>query len=108
MQAKVLPFWGCPQLATFFTKLLRPLVKYWRCHGHKVVVHLDEGMADKAKAFSSFVQNSLCKAGFVAHPVKSSWELSYQVSWGFQIDLEKERSLSHVGKLRSYYITGIL
>ena len=40
---KVLPV-GLSTACYFFTKLLRPLVKFWRCHGFKVVVYLDYGI----------------------------------------------------------------
>ena len=87
---KVLPF-GISSACYFFTKLLIPLVKYWRGHGHKVV-YLDDGIysveAEKAEAASRFIQESLTNAGFVAHPTKSEWAPSYQVSWlRFEINL---------------------
>jgi len=89
---KVLPF-GLSSACYFFTKLLRPLVKYWRGHGHKIVVYLDDGIcsveAEKAEVASRFIQESLANAGFVAHPTKCQWAPSYQVSWlGFNINLE--------------------
>ena len=88
---RVLPF-GLSTACYFFTKLLRPLVKFWRGHGFKVVVYLDDGIcsipADRAEAASEFIQNTLEQTGFVAHPVKSQWTPSFQVSWlGFDIDL---------------------
>ena len=78
---KVLPF-GLSSACYCFTKLFRPLVKYWQGHGHKVAVYLDDNIcsvqADRAMAASKFIQDSLSKAGFV----------SFQVSWlGFDIDL---------------------
>ena len=88
---KVLPF-GLSSACYFFTKLLRPLVKFWRGHGLRIVVYLDDGIcsvqADKAVSTSQFIQNTLEQAGFVAHPAKCQWTPSYQVSWlGFDIDL---------------------
>ena len=75
-----------------FTKLLRPLIKYWRGHGFKVVVYLDDGIcsvpADCADAASQFIEDSLAAAGFMAHPVKYHWTPSVHLSWlGFNIDL---------------------
>ena len=88
---KVLPF-GLSSAFYFFTKLLRPLVKFWRGHSLRIVVYLDDGIcsvqADRAETTSKFVQSSLQQAGFVAHSVKSQWTPSYQISWlGFDIDL---------------------
>ena len=52
-------------------------MKYWRGHGHKVVVYSDDGIcsvaAEKAEAASRFIQESLANAGFVVHPTKSQW-----------------------------------
>ena len=92
---KVLPF-GLSTACHFFTKLFRPLIKYWRGHGYKVVVYLDHGIcsvhADQAVAASQFIQDSLAAAGFLAHPVKSHWEPSFQICWlGFDIDLSKSQ-----------------
>ena len=88
---KVLPF-GLSSACYFFTKLLRPLVKFWRGHGLKVVIYLDDGIcsvpADRAEAASELIKITLEQAGFVAHPVKSQWTPSFQVLWlGFDIDL---------------------
>ena len=88
---KVLPF-GLSTTCYFFTKLLRPLVKFWRGHNFKVVVYLDDGIcsipADRAEVASELIQNTLEQTGFVAHPVKSQWTPSFQVLWlGFDIDL---------------------
>ena len=88
---KVLPF-GLSSACYFFTKLLRPLVKFWRGHGFRIVVYLDDGIcsvqADRAEAASKFVQSTLDQAGLVAHPIKSKWTPSYQVFWlVFDIDL---------------------
>ena len=90
---KVLPF-GLSSACYFFTKLFRPLVKFWRGHGFRIVVYLDDGIcsvqADRAEAASEFIQTTLDRAGFVAHPVKSQWTPAFEVSWlGFDIDLHK-------------------
>jgi len=90
---KVLPF-GLSSACYFFTKLLRPLVKFWRGHGYRIVVYLDDGIcsmqAEQAEAASEFIQDTLRQAGFVTHPVKCSWRPSFHVSWlGFDIDLLK-------------------
>ena len=40
----VLPF-GLATACYFFTKLMRPLVKYWRGQGLRIIVYLDDGIA---------------------------------------------------------------
>jgi len=76
----------------FLYQTVTPLSKYWRGHGFRIVFYLDDGVCsvqgDRAEAASEFVKNTLEQAGFVAHPVKSQWTPSYQVSWlRFNIDL---------------------
>ena len=102
---KVLPF-GLSLACYLFTKLLRPLVKYWRGHGYKVVVYLDDGICSvktqRAETASRFVQESLANAGFVAHPTKSHWSPSYQVTWlGFDIDLQLGQIIVPTGKVQA-------
>ena len=50
-------------------------MKFWRGHGFKVVVYLDDGIfsipADRAEVASEQIQNILEQAGFVAYPVKA-------------------------------------
>ena len=64
---RVLPF-GLSTACYFFTKLLCPLVKFWRGHGFKVVVYLDDGIcsipADRAEVASELIQNTLEQTGF--------------------------------------------
>ena len=103
---KVLPF-GLSSACYLFTKLLRPLVKYWRGHGFKIVVYLDDSIcsveAERAEAASRFVQESLANAGFVAHPTKSQWVPSYQVSWlGFDINLEAGQIIVPTDKVHAF------
>ena len=67
-----LPF-GLSSAPYVFTKCLRPLVKFWRSNGIKIVVFLDDGCGKgdslpMAKENSLFVQSSLSSAGFVANP----------------------------------------
>ena len=88
----VLPF-GLSSACYVFTKLLRPLVCYWRARGLRIVVYLDDGLCaaaglDAARLASDLVRSSLSKAGFVAHPTKSVWEPTQCLGWlGFIIDL---------------------
>ena len=87
----VLPF-GLSSACYMFTKLVRPLVRYWRARGYRIVVYLDDGVCavsgkETAIEASQFVQDILAKAGFVAHPTKSNWEPVQRLQWlGFVID----------------------
>ena len=88
----VLPF-GLATACYMFTKLLRPLVRYWRAGGLRILVYLDDGLcavAGKVEAIeaSQFVCSTLAKAGFLDHPVKSIWDPVQRLPWlGFVIDL---------------------
>ena len=88
----VLPF-GLSSAPYIFTKCLRPLVKFWRFNGIKIVVFLDDGCGkgdslQTAKGHSLFVQTSLSNAGFVANSIKSLWEPTQLLVWlGLNWDL---------------------
>ena len=84
-QFTVLPF-GLATAYYIFTKVLRPVVKFWRGKGVKIVVYLDDGVGSVkgragAEAASSLVKCTLAQAGFVAHPEKCHWEPSQSVKW---------------------------
>ena len=88
----VLPF-GLSTACYMFTKLLRPLVRYWREQGIRIVVYLDDGLAAAAgeanaiKA-SEIVHSTLEQAGFRANCEKSVWEPTQRLQWlGFVLDL---------------------
>ena len=60
---KVLPI-GLSTACYLFTKLMRPLVRYWRGRGLKAIVYLDDGIVavkreEKAKVESSKVEQDL-------------------------------------------------
>ena len=88
----VLPF-GLSTACYIFTKLLRPLVRYWRAKGIRITVYLDDGLAvvqnrQKAEEFSAIVRSTLDRAGFLWHPAKSHWTPVERLTWlGFVIDL---------------------
>ena len=90
----VLPF-GLSTACYVFTKLMRPMVRYWRGKGLKAIVYLDDGIiAVKGEAAaleaSSQVKQDLESAGFVTDMEKSIWVPSKKLEWlGFQIDLHK-------------------
>ena len=78
-----------------FTKLLRPLVRYWWQQGVRVILYLDDGIVavegkEEALETSLKVQRDLARAGFVANVAKCKWEPAKHCVWlGFEIDLEQ-------------------
>ena len=90
----VLPF-GLSTACYIFTKLMRPLVRFWRGRGLKAIVYLDDGIIavkgkSRALSKSTQVQCDLQHAGFVVNVEKSVWDPSTDMEWlGFKIDLAK-------------------
>ena len=75
-----------------FTKLLRPVVRYWRANGLRIVVYLDNGIGleqqHEAAAASKFVQDTLHRCGLVANVTKSQWEPTSRLQWlGFDLNI---------------------
>ena len=89
---RVLPF-GLSTACYVFTKLLRPLVKYWRAKGRRVIVYIDDGIGaastlQEAVEHSTAIQADLGDAGFVLNMVKSKLDPHQVGDWlGFIIDL---------------------
>ena len=90
----VLPF----ELSTacyIFTKLMRPLVRYWCGRGLKAIVYLDDVIItvegeSEALTESSRVQHDLQCAGFAINAEKLVWDPKKDIEWlGFKIDLAK-------------------
>ena len=93
----VLPF-GLASACYIFTKLVRPLVGYWRRKGLRTVVYLDDGLCavtgeERACEASALVQSTLENSGFVANVEKSKWTPTRRLQWlGFVLDLsERDR-----------------
>ena len=92
----VLPF-GLSTACYAFTKLLRPLVGYWRGQGLRVVLYLDDGIVaieglDKAIEASKKVKVDLASAGLIANEQKSQWEPEQRLIWlGFEINLHESQ-----------------
>ena len=88
----VLPF-GLYTACYAFTKILRPLVKYWRRKGLRALLYLDDGIIavareEAAKLASQQVREDLAKAGLVEHSAKCTWEPTLKLKWvGFDLDL---------------------
>ena len=90
----VLPF-GLASACYICTKLVRPLVGYWRRKGLRIVVYLDDGLCavtgeERACEASALVQSTLENSGFVANVEKSKWTPTRHLQWlGFVLDLSK-------------------
>ena len=102
----VLPF-GLSSACYAFTKLLRPLIGYWRGQGLRVVLYLDDGIMavrgeDVAKRVSVQVQNDLGKAGLVVNKAKSQWAPARILVWlGFEKNLGLTKLVIPEPKLRA-------
>ena len=60
-------------LLLHFTKVVRPLVRYWHARGLRILVYLDDGLCamsgeQVAMEASQLVQRTLEMAGFVRSP----------------------------------------
>ena len=88
----VLPF-GLTSAPFIFTKVVRPLVKYWRFNSVKITCFLDDGIGieynyEEAKRKSEFVQETLTKSGFIPNIQKSTWKPCKILTWlGIDINL---------------------
>ena len=104
----VLPF-GLSTACYCFTKLMRPLVRFWRGRGLKAILYLDDGVVavkgkEEALRESKQVQQDLQNAGLVTNLEKSQWKPTRCIEWlGFIIDLEKGQFLVPPGKLASLH-----
>ena len=100
----VLPF-GLFTACYMFTKIMCPLIRYWRGRGLKAIVYLDDGIVavkgkEEALAESDRVKQDIENAGFVINVEKSSWEPSHTLEWlGFQIDLSVGKFSVPVSKI---------
>jgi hypothetical protein len=94
----VLPF-GLTTAPYVFTKCLRPIVKYFRENFIDIVLYLDDGLAmsdsiSDCKNMSTFIQNTLEKAGFQINFEKSVFHPSQTLEWLGLIWNSEEYSLS--------------
>ena len=74
----VLPF-GLSSAPWVFTKVLKPLERYWRVQGLCIAIFLDDGWAivqdrEICRIKARAVRADLCNAGFVVNEDKSVWE----------------------------------
>ena len=91
----VLPF-GLSTAPFIFTKVVRLLVKYWRFNSIKIACFLDDGLGidntfEKALEKSTFVSNSLTRAGFIVNSEKSVWQPTKTlICLGIEVDLNSD------------------
>ena len=81
----VLPF-GLAVAPYIFTKVLRPLVGWWRANGIYIALFLDDGWFiandyNSAKNIASRVRSDLHQAGLLTNSDKSIWEPTKIITW---------------------------
>ena len=101
----VLPF-GLATACYAFTMLLRPLIRYWRGQGLRVVLNLDDGTVTvkgeaAAQRVSALIQEDL--AWLFTGPNHSGHLLKKLVWLGFEIDLELGKVVIPESKLRATF-----
>ena len=81
----VLPF-GLSVAPYIFTKILCPLVGWWRANGIYIAVFLDDGwsITDKYNS-ANFIASRVCSGihlvGFITNSEKSIWEPTQIITW---------------------------
>ena len=104
----VLPF-GLSTGPFIFTKVMRPLVAYWRSQGIRICCYLDDGLgasqpSSLAVEHSTKVRNTLLASGFVINEEKSIWVPTQTISWlGLDYD-----SNEHVLRITDKRIASLL
>lgn len=102
-----LPF-GLNSACYVFTKLTRPLIKYWRSQALNVFIYIDDGLSvcrGRAQALhaSAQVRLDIERAGFVVNEEKSNWVPSRRVQWlGFTVDSEVSKYYVSEDKLEVF------
>ena len=81
----VLPF-GLSGGPYIFSKVMRPLVKYWRSKATSIVVYLDDGISaaqsfSKCEEHSLVVRSDLFQSGFVPNKDKCQWVPIQVICW---------------------------
>ena len=72
-----------------FSKVMRPLVRYWRSKALSNVVYLDDGISaarsfSKCEEHSLLVRSDLFKSGFVPNKCKCQWVPLQGIFWDFK------------------------
>ena len=92
----VLPF-GLSVGPYIFSKVMRPLVRYWRSKALSIVVYLDDGISaaqsfSKCEEHSLLVRSDLFKSGFVPNKCKCQWVPVQVICWlGIVWDFKNNR-----------------
>ena len=81
----VLPF-GLSSAPYVFTKVLKPLKKYWRIQGLCIAIFLDDGWAfvrdsESCRNKAQDVRADFCNAGFFVNEDKPVWEPTKVLDW---------------------------
>ena len=81
----VLPF-GLSSAPHIFTKVLKPLEKYWRVYGFNIALFLDDGfLLDYTEGTCNLVaqkvKSDLRKSGFISNDDKSIWTPCQVIQW---------------------------
>ena len=88
----VLPF-GLSAACFLFTKVVRPLVRYWQAQGIRIVVYRDDGLGaaaglEAACLASQLEHSTIERPRFVLHPSMLVWKPTQCLIWlGFIVDL---------------------
>ncbi len=114
----VLPF-GLASAPFLFTKLFRPLVRYWRSLGFIVALYLDDGLfaaatLEKCKQVSQVIRSDLSEAGVITGAVKTVWEPVPSIDWLgllvdlglYQLSVSQKRIASTIDTIRQLQISG--
>ena len=78
-----------------FTKMVRPLIRYWRLHAIRIAYFFKNGLGtefefSKSETTSKFVLNTLVNAGFVTNKEKPAWEPIKILAWlGISVNFNK-------------------
>ena len=81
----VLPF-GLSPASYVFTKMLRPLTKYWSGKGIKAIIYIDDGIGAKrneklTREAGKIIMDTLINAGFHINWQKSNFTPKQEGSW---------------------------
>jgi len=81
----VLPF-GLSSAPYIFTKVLKPLEKYWRIQGVNIALFLDDGLLieyeeNACRSLSRNIKSDLNSSGFITNDEKSTWEPCQSIQW---------------------------
>lgn len=81
----VLPF-GLSSAPYIFTKMLKPLEKFWRFQGIQIALFLDDGwLTEKEESacrlLAQTIRSDLRQAGFITNDEKSVWQPKQSLQW---------------------------